>query len=114
MGRNKKKRFDGIVYSTNDEFAFGENEPKKVSQPPEKQDLRVMLDRKARKGKQVTLVTGFDGTEEDLKTLGKTLKSSCGTGGSAKNGEIMIQGDFRDMVLGLLREKGFNAKKSGG
>lgn len=82
---------------------------------PGQQTLRVYIDRKQRKGKEVTLVTGFDGTEEELKSLGKTLKSKCGVGGSVKDGEIIVQGNQRDQVVKLLVEMGYkDTKKSGG
>jgi len=115
MSSKKKKKKGGFVYSTNPEFQ-PENFEKEEQEtlPPEKQDLRVSLDRKHRKGKEVTLITGFVGTYDDLKDLGKELKSKLGVGGSAKNGELIIQGDFRDEVLNILIEKGYKAKKSGG
>jgi len=115
MSKKKNNRREGIVYSTNDDFTYPTKEAyQEETLPPQQQDLRVMLDKKARKGKQVTLVTGFVGSEDDLKDLGKMLKSKCGAGGSAKEGEIMVQGDFRDKVLEILHKEGYRAKKSGG
>jgi len=114
MENDWKKRL-GVVYSTNPEFQF-ESGMDKAQQtlPPDQQLLYVRLDRKNRKGKTVTLVDGFAGTEEDLKLLGKELKSRCGTGGSAKDGEILVQGDFRERIITLLVDKGFKVKRSGG
>jgi len=115
MGKKNKKKREGIVYSTQENFDYDYDGPvEEETLPPAQQDLRVMLDKKARKGKQVTLVTGFVGTQDDLKALGKLLKSKCGAGGSAKDGEIMVQGDFRDTVLDVLQQEGYRAKKSGG
>lgn len=82
--------------------------------PAERQQLRISLDKKQRGGKKVTLVTGFQGSEDDLNALAKQLKSACGVGGTAKDGEILIQGDFRQKVLELLLGKGYKAKLSGG
>ncbi len=102
----------GVVYSTNPDFAYdGGDEPQEVTLPPEKQRLVVAIDRKGRAGKQVTLVTGFVGTDEDLAGLARMLKSKCGVGGSAKDGEIIIQGDFRDRVVSLLQAEGYKAKR---
>jgi len=97
-----------IVYSTNPDYKFdtGEEETTETL-PSEKQLLRISLDKRNRKGKAVTLITGFSGTEEDLQELAKFLKTRCGVGGSSKDGEILIQGDFRNKVLELLQKEGY-------
>lgn len=112
----KKNKRTGIVFSTNPDFEYQyEKEEEIETLEPNQQKLRVLIDRKQRRGKEVTLVTGFVGSEGDLKDLGKYLKSKCGVGGSAKDGEIIIQGNQRDKVLQLLLEKGYSkTKKSGG
>ncbi len=112
---NDWKKRDGVVYSTSDDFEYnlGGQETEETL-PPSQQKLKVLLDKKQRAGKQVTLVEGFVGTEEDLKELGKLLKNKCGVGGSAKDGEILIQGDHREKVLQVLLQAGYGAKKSGG
>lgn len=104
----------GMVYSTNPDFQYQtDEEPEAETLPPAQQDLRVWLDRKHRAGKVATLVKGFVGREEDLQILAKLLKTKCGVGGSAKEGEILIQGDHRDRVVELLLKEGYKCKKAG-
>ena len=105
---------NGIVYSTNPDYAFDYGEETPVTIEPAKQNLRVMLDKKQRAGKKVTLITGFQGSDFDLAVLGKELKAACGVGGSVKDGEILLQGDFREKVLALLLEKGYSKTKISG
>ncbi len=110
-GNDWKKRL-GVVYSTNPDFQFTETAEETVETlRPSAQKLTVTLDRRSRGGKQVTLVSGFTGREEDLAELGRTLKVKCGVGGSAKNGEITVQGDFRDKVTAILLSLGYKAKR---
>ena len=105
----------GMVYSTNPDFQYTTtDEEQPTTLPAEQQNLRVWLDRKQRGGKVVTLVKGFVGSDDDLADLGRILKSKCGVGGSAKDGEIIIQGDHRDRVVELLTKAGYKCKKAGG
>ena len=114
MGKNKKRRVN-VVYSTNPDFGYDQDEfQDEETLAPSEQLLYVSIDRKQRGGKEVTLVEGFVGTDEDLKDLAKFLKSKCGVGGAAKNGEILVQGKFKDKVADLLEGKGYRVKKKGG
>ena len=110
MKQQSKNRID-IVYSTNPDFQYRYDEPEeKATLSPSKQNLRVRLDKKNRGGKSVTLITGFEGTHADFSALAKDLKSQCGVGGSAKDGQIIVQGDFRDKIMNLLQQKGYKVK----
>lgn len=115
MGKNKKPDNFGFIFSTDSSFNYDHSEEEAETPANNQQKLRILLDRKGRKGNGVTLITGFVGNDDDLKDLGKTLKSKCGVGGSVKNGEIILQGDHRDKVLKYLLDNGYsNTKKSGG
>ncbi len=106
-----KKRL-GVVYSTNPDFNYQTEEAEQVETlPAEKQKLIVKIDRRHRAGKQVTLIEGFVGTGDDLAALAKVLKTKCGVGGTAKDGEITIQGDHRDKIVALLSDMGYKAKR---
>lgn len=110
----KDNNSGGIVYSTNSNFQYTTRPHESASVPPSSQNLKIMLDRKNRGGKAVTLITGFTGKEADLEKLGKELKSKCGVGGTVKDGEILIQGDHRERIADLLTKAGYGVKKVGG
>ncbi|HEY9045215.1 MAG TPA: translation initiation factor [Ohtaekwangia sp.] len=112
--KNDWKKRDGIVFSTSSDFEYNYQQNEEAQTlPPQQQNLKVMLDKSGRAGKQVTLVSGFIGTSADLESLTKTIKTKCGVGGSSKDGEILIQGDVRDKVVQLLLKEGYKAKRSG-
>lgn len=113
MKKNDWKDRLGVLYSTNPDFQYETNEVEEEETPPkEKQALRIALDKKGRGGKVVTLITGFRGTNDDLAALGKELKVKCGVGGSAKEGEIILQGDFRQKALELLQKAGYTKSRT--
>lgn len=110
-----KKKVSGVVYSTNPDYAYKSDEPVEPDTlPPNKQDLRVMLDKKLKGGKKATLVTGFIGKNADLADLAKKLKNLCAAGGSSSEGEILVQGDNRQKIMDFLIKNGYKAKFSGG
>jgi translation initiation factor 1 len=114
MSKKNKPDTRGFVYSTDPGFRFEEEKTNIETPQPSQQRLRIRLDTKHRAGKAVTLIEGFSGKEDDLAELGKKLKAFCGTGGSAKDGEIIVQGDQRDKVLQWLVKNSYtNSKKSG-
>ncbi len=110
---SKKQRNPYIVYSTDPDFVYDDENEIVETPEPSKQKLIIRLDRKQRRGKQVTLIEGFIGNDEDLKELSKILKTKCGVGGSAKDGEIIIQGDFRKKTEQILTAMGYRCKISG-
>lgn len=113
MSKKNSNRI-GVVYSTNPDFEYEEIEEfEKETLSNNQQKLYVQLDKKQRAGKQVTLITGFVGRSEDLEKLGKELKNKCGVGGSVKNGEILLQGDFRQKVMDYLIQKDYKVKQRG-
>lgn len=109
---SKNKNLVGVVYSTNPDFQYQYDDPAEVDTLPlNQQKLRVRIERNGRGGKTVTVVDGFVGADDDLAALGKTLKTKCGVGGSAKDGQIIIQGDFRDRLITLLKDLGYTNTK---
>lgn len=113
MSKKNSNRI-GVVYSTNPDFEYEEiEELEEETLPNNQQRLYVQLDKKQREGKQVTLITGFIGRSEDLDKLGKELKNKCGVGGSVKNNEILLQGDFRQKVVDYLIQKDYKVKQKG-
>jgi len=112
---SKKKNVVGIVYSTNPNFQYSfDKTSEHETLPPQQQDLRVLIEKKHRGGKTVTIIKGFVGKQDDMDELAKFLKTRCGVGGTSKDGEILIQGDFRDKIMELLFTKGYKAKRAGG
>jgi translation initiation factor 1 len=110
--KNEWKNREGVVYSTNTDFQYSHRQDEEaLTLPPHQQNLRVLLDKSMRAGKQVSLITGFIGSSSDLEALGKLIKSKCGVGGSVKNGEILIQGDHRDKIVQILQKDGYMAKR---
>lgn len=115
MKKNDWKKREGVVFSTSNDFAYQQaGSAEEPTLEPSKQQLKVLLDRSGRAGKTVTLVSGFVGTSHDLESLCKMLKTKCGSGGSVKDGEILIQGEMSDKVLMALEKEGYKAKRAGG
>ena len=112
MGKNKKNR-KGVLYSTNPDFEYEYDEDEMKTLHPNKQNLQVCID-KHRAGKIAVLIKGFIGKTDDLKSLGKMIKTKCGVGGSVKNREIIIQGNIRDKVMEILEKEGYKYKRVGG
>lgn len=113
MSKKKLNDFGGLVYSTNPDFNLNQDEEETATPSPGAQQLKIWLERKGG-GKVVTVIRGFIGKEQEIEDLARMLKSKCGVGGGAKDGEILIQGDHRDKILNLLTQSGYKAKKAGG
>ncbi|HEX8269646.1 MAG TPA: translation initiation factor [Flavobacterium sp.] len=111
---NNLNDLGGFVFSTNKDFEFENESNSGEIVPAGKQRLEAHLDKKNRGGKVATIIKGFEGNEEDLKSLGKMLKSKCGVGGAVKDNEIIIQGNFRDKIMEILKSEGYNVKRVGG
>ena len=112
MKNNDWKDRLNVVYSTNPDFQYESIEEKEMGTlPKNQQKLRVSIEKKGRGGKTVTLIRGFIGTEDDLKELGKLMKTKCGVGGSVKDEEIIIQGDFKQRIIELLKAEGYTQTK---
>ncbi len=117
MSKKKKLGLEdlgGFVFSTNDDFDFDQGQDENEILSPSQQYLEAHFSNKGRGGKTVTVVKGFEGSDEDLKALGKLLKKKCGVGGAVKEGEIIIQGNYRDKVMEILKKEGYNVKRVGG
>ena len=115
MSKKSKKHREGVVYSTSSDFEYDDEQEEAETLPPQEQRVKVRTEKKGRKGKTAVVVDGFVGSDQDLKDLAKELKSACGTGGSAKEGQIIIQGEMRSKIVELLKEKGYsNTKQAGG
>ena len=111
---NSLEDLGGFVFSTNKDFEFSNNEEQAETLPNSEQRLEAHLDKKNRGGKVATVIKGFQGNDDDLKTLAKSLKTLCGVGGVAKNGEIIVQGNFRDKIMDYLIKEGYKVKRVGG
>ena len=115
MGKKGKNKRIGVVYSTNDDFYYShEGDAVEETLPVDEQELSVHIEKKGRGGKAVVIVKGFIGNDDDLQDLAKLLKKKCGVGGSAKDGEILIQGDDRPQVMKVLEKEGYSTKRVGG
>lgn len=112
---SKRKNITGVVYSTNPDYKFQYDKPvENETLAPSAQDLRVYIEKHHRGGKTVSVIKGFIGRQNDLESLARMLKAKCGVGGTAKDNEILIQGDHRDKIVQLLSESGYRVKKAGG
>ena len=114
MAKKSRRDRQDIVYSTNPDFQYNYDDENQEQETPDpsKQKLKVYIDTKAKKkGKQATLISGFVGSQDDIKDLSKLLKTKCAVGGSVKDGDIIIQGDFRDKIVQILSSEGYSARK---